>query len=89
MTWLADKSARLRAGKLVKSHNFKEDLQLLDQAMAERIEAEQKLGIERSRESGYSSWFGGQHLHLDVFGNYADSWTERKDAEERFRSENL
>jgi hypothetical protein len=89
LTWLADKFAPLKAGKLVKSDNFDEYIQTMDQAFAERVRNEQNAGIEQSRSNGYSSWFTGQNLHLDVFGNYADAWTERKDDEEKIRSENL
>jgi hypothetical protein len=89
MTWLADKFAPLRAGKLVSTDSAEEYIGTMDDAMAERVQIEQNLGLERSRANGYSSWFQGQNIHLDVFGGYADSWSERKTNEDKFRKESL
>lgn len=89
MTWLADKVAPLRAGVLIPPDKSKEYIKLMDQAMEERVASEDKRGIERSRINGYSSWFQGQNIHLNVFGGFADSWTERTQDEDKFRSETL
>lgn len=89
LTWLGDKYSPLRAGKLVSNDKAHEYIQAMDHASAERLEYEQTHGIERTRANGYSSWFQGQNIHLDVFGGYADSWSERKTDEEKFKSETL
>ena len=89
MTWLADKFAPLRAGVLIPSDKSEPYLQAMDEALKERVASEVKHGVERSRGNGYSSWFQGQNIHLDVFGGYAKSWSERTKDEDKFRSETL
>lgn len=89
MTWLCDKLAPFRTAQLVKTNDFDAYINLMDKAMEERTQKEQELGIRRSRASGYSSWFKGQNINLDVFGNYASSWKVRKEKEDKFREENL
>lgn len=89
LTWLGDKYAPLKAGKLIPDDKTEEYIQTMDRAMAERVEYEKTRGIERTRANGYSSWFQGQNIHLDVFGGYSDSWFVRKTSEDKFKSENL
>lgn len=57
--------------------------------MQQRNEIENKLGIAQSRALGYASWYKGQQLDLDVFGNLKRIWTSRKDQEDKFRGEDL
>ena len=71
LTSLGDKFSPLRSGKLVADDKKIEYIQVMDQALKERTEVEQRLGIQRSRDNGYSSWFQGQNIHLDVFGGYS------------------
>ena len=71
LTSLGDKFSPIRSGKLIADEKADEYLSVMDRALTERTEVEQKLGIERSRGNGYSSWFQGQNIHLDVFGGYS------------------
>lgn len=62
----------------------------MDRAMQQRTEAEAKLGIPQSeRAAGYASWFKGQQIDLDVFGNFNGIWHSRKGSEDKFRGEDL
>lgn len=89
MTKFADRFATFRTAQLVNNENAEEYIQVMDHAMEQRKQAESELGIPRSRANGYSSWFKGQQINLDVFGSYVKSWPERKKSEEKFREETL
>eukprot|EP00956_Cyclotella_meneghiniana_P014624 scaffold22018_cov39-Cyclotella_meneghiniana.AAC.3 len=79
LTSLGDKFSPIRSGKLIADEKADEYLSVMDRALTERTEVEQKLGIERSRGNGYSSWFQGQNIHLDVFGGYSGELRGRKE----------
>jgi len=57
----------------------------MDEAMERQHQAESEL----TRRAGYASWFRGQQIDLDVFGNFRAIWNSRKDKEDKFRGENL
>ena len=60
----------------------------MDDAQQRKESEDVKLGKIR-RSSGYPSWYNGQQIDLDVFGNYRTSWSTREVDQDKFRGENL
>mmetsp|Transcript_921 Transcript_921/g.1979 ORF Transcript_921/g.1979 Transcript_921/m.1979 type:complete len:542 (+) Transcript_921:150-1775(+) len=89
MTKFLDRFAPFRSARLVKSEFHDEYIAVMDRAMEQRKQMEEAMGVSRSRATGYSSWFKGQQIHLDVFGSYVKSWRERTIAEDKFKDETL
>ena len=81
--------AKFHLLKVVDTDDLGPYFQVLDAAAQQRTETETKLGIAPSRATGYASWYKGQQIDLDVFGNLKSRWKSRKDEEDRFRGEDL
>ena len=61
----------------------------MDHALQQRKEEEVKLGIQPTRRAGYASWYQGQQIDVDIFGNYRNTWATREQKEDKFRGEDL
>ena len=82
--------AKFHSIKTVNTKDFDNYFKVMDNAMQRQKELEAKLGVTtRSRGAGYASWFQGQNLDLDVFGNLKSVWKSRSAQEDKFKSENL
>jgi len=85
MTCLIDQFAPFRSLKVVGTKDFDKYFEVMDKATEQRSQADAK----PSRGAGYASWFKGQQIDLDVFGNFKSIWSSRKDEEDKFRGEDL
>ena len=85
-----DTFAQFKSIKTVATEDFESYISVMDEAMQKQKGNEAKLGIELPRRSaGYASWFRGQQLDLDVFGNFKTRWKSRADEEDKFRGVEL
>ena len=87
--WMLDAFAPVTLIKVVSSEHADEYIAAMDQAMQRRKEEEAKLGIQPTRGAGYASWYQGQQIELDIFGNYRNKWATREQKEDKFRGEDL
>ena len=87
--WMLDRFAPVTLIKVVSSEHADEYIAAMDQAMQKRKEEETKVGIQPTRGSGYASWYQGQQIELDIFGNYRNKWATREQKEDKFRGEDL
>mmetsp|Transcript_5757 Transcript_5757/g.12476 ORF Transcript_5757/g.12476 Transcript_5757/m.12476 type:complete len:602 (-) Transcript_5757:114-1919(-) len=98
MTMLIDQFAPFRSLKIIDTKDYDAYFEVMDQAMMDQQQQQhnQVAGLSSndeqqqqplSRGDGYASWFKGQNIDLDVFGNYRRVWTSRKDQEDKFRGE--
>jgi len=85
MRWLIDQFAPFRSLKVVDTEDPQKYFQVMDEAMERRNQEIEK----PSRGAGYASWYKGQQIDLDVFGNFKRIWNSRSEKEDKFRGEDL
>lgn len=86
---MLDRFAPVTLIKVVSSEHAGEYIAAMDHALQQRKEEEVKLGIQPTRRAGYASWYQGQQIELDIFGNYRNKWATREQKEDKFRGEDL
>ena len=90
MTTLLDRFAKFGRLKMIATKDFEPYFRAMDNAAQLRQQMEAHHGIVAPKRAlGYASWYTGQQVDVDVFGNFKAIWGSRKDNEDKFRSENL
>ena len=72
--------------KIVDEKDFDDYIDVMDRSMQQHFGDSDSMS---SRSAGYASWFKGQQIDLDVFGNFKTIWRSRSENEDKFRGEDL